>query len=255
MIRGLVIRLIAVLLIVNGIAGIMAAWVGWRVSTDLLDGLRQSGATVTGQQARLVETVRGVAVGVDDAAQAAVGLSRSTTQVRNSVTDASRATLQLASTFDRLSQASQVTVFGVRPLEGLVEPFSANAADFRQLSVSLEQTADSLAGNVREMTRVGDDLKSIHGQLSAAAVEVEVLPAATLIQQALAGMELGSRLLLGMIFFEATLSALTGLALLMMVGTSGTGQLAPLSSGEGAIDTPGRAGTSPPGHPESTPEP
>jgi hypothetical protein len=84
---------------------------------------------------------------------------------------------------------------------------------------------------------------------------VEVLPAATLIQQALAGMELGSRLLLGMIFFEATLSALTGLALLMMVGTSGTGQPAPLSSGEGAIDTPGRAGTSPPDHPESTPEP
>jgi hypothetical protein len=43
-------------------------------------------------------------------------------------------------------------------------------------------------------------------------------------EQALASLELGSRLLLGMIFFEATLSALTGLALLLMAGQHRTRQ-------------------------------
>jgi uncharacterized phage infection (PIP) family protein YhgE len=218
MVRRVVVRLVAWLLIVNGIAGVAAVWAGWSVTTGLLDGLRQSSTLVSAQQARLVASVRGVAVGVDDASEATAGLSRSTTQMRGAVNDATRTANQLASTFDRLSQASQVTVFGVRPLEGLAEPFSTNAADSRQLGVSLGQTADSLATNVQEMTRVSNDLKSIQGQVSTAAGEVEALPAASVIQQGLASLELASRLLLGMIFFEATLSALTGLALLMMVG-------------------------------------
>jgi hypothetical protein len=222
MVRRLVVRLVAWLLIVNGIAGVMAVWAGWSTTSTLLDGLRQSSTLVTAQQARLVESARSIAVGVDDAAQATAGLSRSTTQVRNAVTDAARTATQLASTFDRLSQASQVTVFGVRPLEGLTEPFSTNAADFRRLGASLDQTGDSLNTNVQEMTRVSNDLKGIEGQVRIAAVEVEALQAAALVQQGLASLELGSRLLLGMIFFEATLSALTGLALLIMLGQPGT---------------------------------
>src|SRR3954451_7141099 len=145
MIRSVVVRLVAYLLIVNGIAGVVAVWTGWSMTTALIDGLRQSSLLVSDQQARLVTSVRGVTVGVDDAAEATVGLSRSTTQVRNAVNDATQTATQLAATFDRLSQASQVTVFGVRPLEGLTEPFSTNAANFRQLGSSLNATADSLA--------------------------------------------------------------------------------------------------------------
>jgi hypothetical protein len=65
--------------------------------------------------------------------------------------------------------------------------------------------------------------------VSAAAVEVEALQSASLIQQGLAGLELGSRLLLGLIFFEAMLSSLTGLALLMMTGQPRAHPLAQLS--------------------------
>jgi hypothetical protein len=216
MIRRIAVRLIAVLLIVNGLAGVAAAWVGWSMTRDLLDGLRRTSATVATQQARLVASVRGVAVGVDDAAQAIAGMSRSTTRARDAVVDATRASNQLASTFEGLSQASRVTVFGIRPLEGLAEPFSSNADDFGRLGASLAETADSLADNARDVTRVGDNLRSIDGRLTAAAAEVEALQSARLIQQGLAGLELGSRLLMGLIFFEATLSALTGLALLMV---------------------------------------
>jgi len=218
MIRSVVVRLVAYLLIVNGIAGVVAVWTGWSMTTALIDGLRQSSLLVSDQQARLVTSVRGVTVGVDDAAEATVGLSRSTTQVRNAVNDATQTATQLAATFDQLSQASRVTVFGVRPLEGLTAPFSANAADFRQLSVSLGLTADSLTGNAQEMARVSTDLKSIQGQVSSAAGDIEALQSASLLQQGIASLDIGSRLLLGMIFFEATLSALTGLALLMVIG-------------------------------------
>lgn len=218
MVRRLVIRLVAWLLIVNGIAGVVTAVVGWSVATALFDELRQSSTLVSAQQARLVTSVRGVAIGVDDASQATAGLSRSTTQVRNAVSDTTRTANQLATTFDQLSQASQVTVFGVRPLEGLVESFRSNAADFRQLSASLSQTSDSLAANVQEMTRVSNDLRSIQGQVSSTATDVEALPSASLLEQALGSLALGSRLLLGMVFFEATLSALTGLALLLVIG-------------------------------------
>ena len=216
MTRRIVIRLSALLLIVNGLAGVAAAWVGWNVTTSLLDGLRQTRETVVLQQARLVAAVHGVALGVDDAAQATTGVSLSTTRARNAVTDATRTADDLAATFERLSEASRVTVLGVRPLEGLTQPFSANAEDFRRLGGSLGETADSLAENARDVTRMGEDMKRVTGQLQAAAREIEALQAATLIQQGLAGLELGSRLLLGFILFEAIVSALTGLALLMM---------------------------------------
>jgi hypothetical protein len=173
---------------------------------------------VAWQQTRLVSAVRGIAVGIDDAAQATAGVSLSTTRARNAVTDATRTADDLAATFDQLSQASRVTVLGVRPLEGLTQPFSANADDFRQLGISLGETTDSLAENARDVTRVGEDLKSINGQLQAAALEIEALQAASLIQQGLDGLALGSRVLLGFVLLEAIVSTLTGLALLMMAG-------------------------------------
>jgi ABC-type transporter Mla subunit MlaD len=216
MIRSLVIRLVALLLIANGVAGVVAVLVGWSITTRLIEGFREVSTTVASQQAYLAETVHGVAIVVDDAAQATGGLSGSTTRARNAVADASRTANELAATFEQLSLATQVTVFGVRPLEVLAEPFDANADDFRRLGSSLAETGDSLAENVRDVTRVGDDLRSIHSQLHAAATQVESLQTATLIQQGIDGLELGSRLLLGVILFEAVLSALTGLALLMM---------------------------------------
>jgi hypothetical protein len=240
MMRSAFIRLVAVLLIVNGIAGVAAVWSGWLVTATLIDGMRASSTTVTEQQARLVASVRSVAVGVEDTSQATSGLSRSTAQVRTAVGDATQTAGQLAATFDRLSQASRVSVLGVRPLEGMIEPFAANAADFRQLAVSLGATAESLETNAREMARVSDDLRGIHGQVSAVASEVEALQSAGLMQQGLASIEWGGRLLLGMIFFEATLSALTGLALLLMAGQHGT-RLSPMSSSAGTTgDLSGR---------------
>jgi hypothetical protein len=216
MVRSLVIRLVALLLIANGVAGVVAVWVGWSVTTRLIEGFREVSTTVASQQAYLAETVHGVAIVVDDAGQATGGLSRSTTRARNAVADASRTANELAATFEQLSLATQVTLFGVRPLEVLAEPFDSNADDFRRLGGSLAETGDSLAENVRDVTRVGDDLRSIHSQLRAAAVQVESLQTATLIQQGIDGLELGSRLLLSVILFEAALSALTGVALLMM---------------------------------------
>jgi uncharacterized phage infection (PIP) family protein YhgE len=216
--RTVVIRLVAVLLIVNGVVGVMAVIAGWSTATRLMDGLRDSISQVTAQQARLVASVRAVAVGVDDASQATSGVSRSTTQVRTAVNDAAQTAQQLATTFDRLTDASRITVLGMRPLEGMTDPFSANASDFRQLADSLSATTDSLADNAREMTRVSDDLKTIRDQVSTAAKEVEALQLASFIQQGFAAVELGSRLLLGVIFFEATLSGLTGLALLLILG-------------------------------------
>jgi hypothetical protein len=218
MIRTIVIRLVALLLIVNGIAGIAAAWAGWRATTSLLDSLRESSTLVADQQARLVATVRSVAVGVEDTSRATAGLSRSTAQVRVAIRDATQTATRLATTFDQLSHESQVNVFGIRPLEGMIEPFSTNAADFRQMAASLGATAESLRTNENEMARVSADLGTINQQVGATAAAVEGIQAGRFIEQGLASVELGGRLLLGMIFFEATLSALTGLALLLIPG-------------------------------------
>ena len=55
MVRRVTIRLISLLLVANGIAGIAAVWVGWSMATDLLTTLRQTSSSVSAQQARLVE--------------------------------------------------------------------------------------------------------------------------------------------------------------------------------------------------------
>ena len=221
MVRRVTIRLISLLLMANGIAGIVAVWVGWSMATDLFSTLRQTSASVSAQQARLVESVRGVAVAVDDSAQATAGVSRSTTRARTSVTDATRTADNLAATFDRLAEGSQVTVFGIRPLEGMTQPFMTNAEDFRQISASLDEMSASLADNSREMARVGDDLRSINRQLTVTATNLEALPSASVFNEGLATLELGTRLFLALILFESTLSALVGLAFVMTTTSFG----------------------------------
>jgi hypothetical protein len=215
MVRRVTIRLISLLLMANGIAGIAAVWVGWTVTADLLATLRQTSTTVAAQQTRLVESIRGVSVAVDDSAQATVGLSRSTTRARAAVTEATRTADDLSATFDRLAEGSRVTVLGIRPLDGMTQPFATNAEDFRQLSVSLGEMSESLGDNSREMARVSDDLRSINSQLNVVAANLEALPSASLLDEGLATLELGTRLFLALILFEATLSALVGLALVM----------------------------------------
>jgi hypothetical protein len=215
MIRRVTIRLISLLLVANGVAGILAVWVGWSMTAELLTTLRQTSTSVAAQQARLVESVRGVAAAVDDSAQATTGVSRSSARARVAVTDATRTADDLAATFDRLAEGSRVTVFGVRPLAEMTQPFEANAEDFRRISVSLGEMSASLEDNAREMARVGDDLRSINSQLNITAANIEALPSASLLAEGLATLELGTRLFLALILFEAALSALTGLALVM----------------------------------------
>lgn len=214
-VRRVTIRLIGLLLVANGLAGLAAVWGAWSVSADLLSTLRQTSTSVAAQQARLVESVRSVAVAVDDSSQATAGLSRSSVQARTSVTEATRTADDLAATFDRLAEGSQVTVFGIRPLEGMTQPFATNAEDFREISVSLGQMSESLADNSREMARVSDDLRSINRQLNVAATNLDALPSASLLNEGLATLELATRMFLALILFESTLSALTGLALVM----------------------------------------
>ena len=217
MVRRVTIRLISLLLVANGIAGIAAVWGAWSMSADLISSLRQTSASVSAQQTKLVQSVRGVAVAVDDSAQATAGVSRSTSQARNSVTEATRTADNLASTFDRLGEGSRVVVFGMQPLAGMIEPFETNAEDFRRISVSLNEMSGSLADNSREMARVGDDLRSINQQLTAAAANLEALPSGRVLEESLATLEMGTRLFLILILFESLLSALTGVALAMTV--------------------------------------
>src|SRR5262249_3625295 len=158
--------------------------------------LRQTSASVADQQARLVESVNGVAVSVDDAAQATRGMSQSTARARDAVAQATQTSTNLAATFDRLSQASQLTVFGARPLDSLTQPFSANAEDFRGLGRALTETADSLAANANDMNRAGDDLQGINGQLKTTATQIQALQMPDLLDQGLTSLEFGSRLLL-----------------------------------------------------------
>jgi len=216
--RSIVLWLIALLLAANGVAGIVVAGVGWQMTTSLLADLRRASADVSVQQARLVESVNGVAISVDDAAQATAGVSKSTADARAAVIQATQTSANLATTFDRLAQSSQVTVFGMRPLEGLVQPFGANAEDFRQIGSALTQTADSMAANARDMNRVSEDLRGINAQLRTAATQIEAVRTVALLDQGIAALELGSRLLLTVMFFESLLSALVGLALFILTG-------------------------------------
>ena len=83
---------------------------------------------------------------------------------------------------------------------------------------SLTQTSDSLAANARDMSRVADDLRGINGQLRTAATQIRAVQTVVLLDQGLASLELGGRLLLTLIFFESLLSALVGLALFILTG-------------------------------------
>src|SRR4051794_10174870 len=67
--RRIALWLIALLLAGNGVAGIVAACVGWQMTTNLLASLRETSANMATQQARLVESVNGVAEDDDPAAQ------------------------------------------------------------------------------------------------------------------------------------------------------------------------------------------
>lgn len=216
--RSVVLWLIALLLAGNGVSGIVAACVGWQMMTSIVADLRRASADVSAQQARLVESVNGVAVSVDDAAQATAGVSRSTADARAAVIQATETSANLATTFDQLAASSQVTVFGIQPLAGLIQPFTANAEDFQKVGSALTQTANSMDANARDMGRVAEDLRGISSQIRTTATQIQAVRTAALLDQGLASLELSGRLLLTLIFFESLLSALTGLALFILTG-------------------------------------
>ena len=170
------------------------------------------------QQSSLVEAVDGVATLIDDAATTTGGFGRSMTRAQLAVTEGSQAAGGLAAIFERLSLATEVMVFGVRPLEPLAEPFGSSVGEFRRLSDSLGRTGDSLADNARDVTQVAGDLRRIHEQLQATSTRVQAFQSSRVVEQSLTGLDLGMQMLLGVVFFEATLSGLTGIALFVVVG-------------------------------------
>ena len=61
-------------------------------------------------------------------------------------------------------------------------------------------------------------MRGINGQLRTAATQIAAVRTVALLDQGIAGLELGSRLLLTVLFFESLLSALVGLALFILTG-------------------------------------
>jgi hypothetical protein len=85
-----------------------------------------------------------------------------------------------------------------------------------------------LAVNARDVERMAADMRRIRGQLATTTGEVRAIRAMPVVEQGLTSLQFAARVLLGVVFFEAMLSGLTGLALLMLVGLPTAGGSRPI---------------------------
>lgn len=208
----------ALLLIANGVGGLALVLVGWQLATRLADDLRAVNGQLAPQQERLVAELRGVAATVEDAADATAGFAESLSQARDAATDGSRAAAGLSQAFNRLAAAGDVEIFGVRPLEGLREPFGSAGAETQRLSNALDALASSLNSNAGDTTRVAADLRQARARILELAGATEAFRAQTLVNQGISGLETVARALLGVLLIQAILSTLIGVAILLLAG-------------------------------------
>ncbi len=218
MLRRTIIRIMGLLLVANGLAGTVAAWVGWQAADQLFAGLEQASTALPPEQARLVGSIREVTQLVDDAATAADGFAHSMGRAHDAISGGSQIADDLGGTFEHMGTIARTEVLGERPLGPLSEPFTTSAGDFRRLSRSLADVSDALANNARDTARVAEDLRGIDDRLTALAAEAEAFRPVHVIREGLRGLDLGIRLLLGLVVLEAVASFLTGAALLLLAG-------------------------------------
>jgi methyl-accepting chemotaxis protein len=156
---------------------------------------------------------------VDDAAEAVDGFAAGMTRARTAASQAADASGDLALSFERMREVTQIQVGGQQPLEGLSQPFAASSLSFRRLSGSLAQMADALDNSALDTARVADDLQVARNRMDNMAATVEALRPRLLAGRGLSSIELGMRSVLAFILVQAVLSMLTGLAILLLSGS------------------------------------
>ncbi len=113
--RLVVVRIIALVLLLNGVAWAIAGWLGWQLTRQLVEDVREAGGAVSPEQDRLVASIRDVAALVGDSAEATWGFTVSLERARAVVQDGSQAADELHVTFGQMAQAARVIIFGVQP--------------------------------------------------------------------------------------------------------------------------------------------
>lgn len=161
-----------------------------------------------------------------DAADATTGFAQSLARARDAATEGSRAATGLSQAFSQLAAAGDIEIFGIRPLDGLREPFGSAGAETQRLSGALNDLADSLASNVGDTTRVASDLRQAQTRILELADATEAFRAQALVNQGISSLETAARALLGVLLVQAILSTLSGVALLLLAGA-----LPPAASG------------------------
>jgi hypothetical protein len=235
--RWLAVRVIALMLMANGLGGMLGVLVAWRISQGLVDELRSAGAVLPSEQARLAGSLRRVSGMVGAAAAATDGFTVSLEQAAAAVEEGGQSADELRTIFSRLALVSQFNPLDPRILGGLADPFAASAESFGRLSGSLAATSSAMADNSRDTARVASNLKQASGQIDDLASTLEAIRSRTALDQRLAELELGRGLLLALVLLQALLSALTGLALWLLAGPPEQ----PVSSGRPAapaVQTP-----------------
>jgi hypothetical protein len=212
-------RTIALLLILSGVGGLVAVWMGWRMTGEVIGDLRDVSTQLAPEQAQVVSDLREAAAMVDDAAEAVDGFAAGMTRARTAASQAADASGDLALSFERMREVTQIQVGGQQPLEGLSEPFAASSLSFRRLSGSLAQMADALDNSALDTARVADDLQMARNRMDNMAATVEALRPRLLAGRGLSSLELGMRSVLAFILVQAVLSMLTGLAILLLSGS------------------------------------
>src|SRR5688572_1149970 len=119
MLGRLIVRLVALLLVLNGVGGLAAVWVGWGYLTEALADLREVSTRLSPGQERLVARLHEVGEVVGDAAEATGGFARSMGRARTAVEEGGRAAGELSASFERLGPATDLELLGRRPLERL----------------------------------------------------------------------------------------------------------------------------------------
>jgi hypothetical protein len=191
-----VLRIIAILLILNGVAGLVAVWLGQQLTGEVLADAREASARLAPAQAQMVSALNDVAVTLADAASAADGVAASMGRARVAIGDSGQAAGALGTSFAQMAPLTRAGVAGVRPLEGLAEPFAEAATSFQRLSGSLNGAADSLGHNAREAARVAEDLRAVRGRVEDLAGAAAALRPRALAREGLSGLEFGMRVAL-----------------------------------------------------------